>query len=77
MNSILHRVGEAHRILIKDNKSNVMQELINDLPKERVYTPHMDEKEMEDLALLPGKVAQEVAEIGFGQATEVKVKAKR
>jgi len=74
---LAHRVSKAHELLTRDSKSSVMQELVSDLPMERPYTPYMGEKELENVALLPGEVAQAVAGIGFGEATEAIIKAKR
>jgi hypothetical protein len=67
-----HAVGRAHKILAKDPKSNVMEELVPLLPIEEMYLPKVSKKVLVNIALAPGEKADEVAGLGYSNAKPLK-----
>jgi len=74
---LAYLVGIAHNVLI-DNKGTIIkkkkrakktiftEDLIKQLPNEQTYIPKCSKSTLEELGLIPGKVADEVAKIGKG-----------
>jgi hypothetical protein len=50
---LAHRAGNAHADLTKDPNSEVMRQLLLDLPDERPYMPHMEQDALVNLQLIP------------------------
>ena len=74
---LAYLVGIAHNVLINNKgmvvknkkrvtKTNFTEELIKQLPNEQIYMPKCSTSTLEELGLLPGKIANEVAKIGKG-----------
>ena len=74
---LAYLVGIAHNVLINNKgivvknkkratKINFTEELIKQLPNEQIYMPKCSTSTLEELGLLPGKIAKEVAKIGKG-----------
>lgn len=59
-----HEICKAHR----SKETNSMAELRASLPEERPYMPQCSEKRLEDLGMLPGKMAEALARVGRGKA---------
>ena len=65
MTELAHKVQNAHS---SKNKDNI--ELLADLlPNERPYTPTCSKDTLENLGMLPGITAQQIAQIGRGKVT--------
>jgi len=76
--ALAHKVGIAHGVLIdnggvieKNNKHNNSihfdDKLLKELPEEKKYMPHCKKSVLENLAMEPGKTADDVAKIGKGK----------
>ena len=62
---LAHKVQDAHSSKNKDN----IELLADILPNERSYIPTCSKDTLENLGMLPGFTAQQIAQIGRGKAT--------
>ena len=50
---LAHHIQRAHQMLAENPNSDAMKDLVQDLPNERPYIPHMDPKSLTKIGLSP------------------------